>query len=446
MGRTTQPLTSKELIRVDRATGALVVRKYRLAVVAGPSQGKEAPLLKPTTLGSGNDAAFKLEDPTVSRNHVQLSPRADGVWVKDLGSMNGTKVSGARIDEALIESEATLAVGNSLVRISIVEDAVDAPLGPPRLGDAVAASPAMRRVLGVLERVARSEAPIVLLGETGTGKDVLARAAHASSARAHMPLTVFDCSAVTPTLIESELFGHEKGAFTGAAGERRGVFQQAHGGTLFIDEIGELPLDLQPRLLRAVESGQVKALGKERAAQVDVRIIAATHRDLEAAVKAGKFRQDLFYRLAVAMVKVPPLRERPEDIPLLAERFVRELQKEDFSIPPALMERMVAYDWPGNVRELRNVVARAILGEANALAGQGKPQTPQSAEPFHGLPFKEAKERLVDNFTRDYVETLLQRHGGNVSRAARAAGLARPYLHKLAVKYGLKEEGTDDEG
>ncbi len=438
MIRTTQPLES-QLVRVDPATGRLRSREYRLTVLSGPSKGKSAALPSPLVLGSAEDAGFRLDDPTVSRYHAQLKPRSDGVFVKDLDSMNGVSVGGARVQAALVENEATLTLGQSMVRISVFENDLGAPLGPEQLGDAVAVSTAMRRVFGLLERLAPTDVPVVLQGETGTGKDVLARALHQVSPRASRPFVVFDCSAVAAGLIESALFGHTKGAFTGATGDRRGAFQQADGGTLFLDEIGELPLELQPRLLRALESGQVTPLGDDQPKTVDVRIVAATHRDLEAATRDGRFRQDLWFRLAVALVRVPALRERVEDIPVLADRFVKEL-KSEFTLPPALVSKMIAYGWPGNVRELRNVVARALLGEANALDG---PSVSQKAAVVLDLPFKEAKERLVDSFTRDYLEALLHRHDGNVARAARAAGLARPWLHKLAVKYGLK--ASDDE-
>jgi two-component system response regulator GlrR len=441
--RTTQPLKSNELVRVD-SSGRLRSREYRLTIVSGPGKGASVPLKGPLVIGSADESGLKISDATVSRAHVQLKPRSDGVMVKDLGSMNGTLVAGARIEQALVESEATLSIGQSMVRISVVENDLGAPLGPEELGGAVAHSHAMRRVFGLLERLAGTDVPVVLLGETGTGKDVLARALHSISTRAAGPMVVFDCSAVAANLVESELFGHARGAFTGATGERKGAFAQADGGTLFLDELGELPLDLQPRLLRALESGQVKQVGDDSYRSVDVRVIVATHRDLEGLTREGKFRQDLFFRLAVAMVRVPPLRERVEDIPLLVHRFVRELKREDFELPPSLGEKMAAYSWPGNVRELRNVVARAVLGEVNALENVPGSYVAPRGELSLDLPFKEAKEKLVDGFTRDYLDALLHRHGGNVSRAARVAGIARPYLHKLVVKYGLKATDDDD--
>ncbi|MFT3842095.1 MAG: sigma 54-interacting transcriptional regulator [Myxococcaceae bacterium] len=447
MPRVTVPLSQSKLMKVDAATGRLRSREYRLTIVSGPGTGGSTLLDQPLVVGSSESAGFKLEDETVSGNHVELTPRADGVRVKDLGSTNGTQVAGARITEALVESEATLTVGKTLLRISVFEADLGAPLGPSELGGVVAESRAMRKVLGLIQKLARSDVPVVLLGETGTGKDVLAQALHQVSDRAEAPFVVFDCSAVAPNLIESELFGHTKGAFTGATGDRKGAFMQAHGGTLLLDELGELPLELQTRLLRALEAGVVKRVGEDSWRPVDVRIVAATHRDLEAAVRAGTFRQDLYYRLAVAMVRVPPLRERIEDLDVLVRRFVRELNREDFELPQELRARMAAYAWPGNVRELRNVVARALLGDENALDAAGTstsssslPAASARAELALEMPFKEAKERLVDSFTKDYFEALLKKHGGNISRAAKAAGIARPYFHKLVVKYGLKAD------
>lgn len=445
MSSSTLPMPGAPLVRIDPRTGELRARTYRVAVVGGPGTTPGIPLIGPLVVGSGQDAGLVLNDPTVSRNHARLEPRADGVLVTDLGSTNGTLVGGARVTQALIESEGTLALGSSRLHVSVTDDAVEQPAGPERFGDAVSQSPAMRRIFGLLSKVATTDAPVVLFGETGTGKDVLARALHASSRRAKKPLVVFDCSAVAANLLESELFGHAKGAFTGASSERAGAFRKADGGTIFLDEIGELPLDLQPRLLRVLETGMVKRVGEDDYRHVDVRVIAATHRDLDAAVQAGTFRQDLYFRLVVTRANIPPLRERLEDLPLLTRHFVHELGREDFTLPSELKERMTAYRWPGNLRELRNVVTRALLGEENVMAEGEANLAPGRGDAALELPFKEAKERLIDGFTRDYFEALLQRHGGNISAAARAAGIARPYLHRLAAKYGLGVSGAAGE-
>jgi DNA-binding NtrC family response regulator len=279
-----------------------------------------------------------------------------------------------------------------------------------------------------------------LLGETGTGKEVLARAIHARSARAKMPFVVVDCGAVAPTLIESELFGHVRGAFTGAVSDRSGAFLEADGGTIFLDELGELPMELQPKLLRVLEAGTIRRVGEDKHRKVDVRVVAATHRDLEKEIDAGRFRRDLYYRLAVVLVTVPPLRDRLDDIPFLARHFVQQMGRGDFELPRALLARFAAYHWPGNVRELRNLVERALAGaDIDPL-----PQEPQAAralstgENLTDLPFKEAKERLVDSFAKEYLAALLEKCGGNISEAARQAGIARNYVHRLVQKYGLR--------
>ncbi|MBX7097292.1 MAG: sigma 54-interacting transcriptional regulator [Myxococcaceae bacterium] len=445
--RSTQPLSASNLYRVD-AQGHLVQRTYRLSVVSGQGTGKAMVLANPLTVGSGVEAGLLLADDSVSRLHVSLTPRADGVLVKDLGSLNGTFVAGARVEQAVVEHEATLTVGRTMLRVSMVDDELGAPLGPERLGDAVAHSEAMRRVFGLLEKLSGTEVPIVLWGETGTGKEVLAKAVHQASDRRDGPWVVVDCGAIAANLVESELFGHARGAFTGAVSERKGAFTKANGGTIFLDEIGELPLELQPRLLRVLESGQVKRVGDDTWRSVDVRVVAATHRDLEAQVRAGAFRQDLYYRLVVAQVRIPPLRDRAEDLPLLVQRFLAEQGKEKFELPQELRARMAAYSWPGNVRELRNVVARAVAGDTRALSGETSSANPGAmakGELALGVPFKEAKEQLIDTFTKQYFEALLARHGGNISQAAKAAGIARPHMHTVVQKYGLRSSPGDDD-
>jgi DNA-binding NtrC family response regulator len=281
---------------------------------------------------------------------------------------------------------------------------------------------------------------VLLLGDTGTGKEVIAETVHVMSARGGKPFVIVDCGNMAPNLIESELFGHTKGAFSGAVNDRKGAFLEADTGTIFLDEIGELPLELQPRLLRVLESGTVKRLGEDKPKKVDVRVIAATHRDLEAEVKAGRFRQDLWYRLGVVVVKIPPLRDRKEDIPLLVRAFVAQMGRGDFELPEELRKKLMEYHWPGNVRELRNVIERALAGtEVDVGSAQEAPRpTGPLPEDLTGLPYKDAKERLVDSFTEQYVTTLLDRCGGNISEVARTAGIARAYVHRLVNKYGLK--------
>ena len=334
-------------------------------------------------------------------------------------------------------------------------------VGPPpvvplhaedRLGSLRGTSPAMREVFSIIERVARSSAPVLVTGETGTGKELVADALHRLSPRAEGPLVVCDLAAMPASLVESELFGHVRGAFTGADRPREGTFETAHGGTIFLDELGELDRQLQPRLLRVLETGQVKAVGAAQYRKVDVRVVAATNRDLVAETRAGAFREDLYHRLAVVQVHLPPLRERSEDVPLLARHFVEVVSERLGREPPLLdalaLEALGAYEWPGNVRELRNVIDRALsldpeapvldLGRLALGTQEGRPLVDAS------LPFRQAKEHLIAAWERDYITSLLSRSGGNVTSAARQAGMDRVYLHRLMKKHGMG--GADPRG
>jgi DNA-binding NtrC family response regulator len=306
---------------------------------------------------------------------------------------------------------------------------------------------AMRQVFALLERIAHTEAGVLISGETGTGKELCAEALHARSPRANRSLVVVDLAALAPSLIESELFGHVRGAFTGAVSDRAGAFERADGGTLFLDEVGELSRELQPRLLRALERGQVKRVGANEYRTVNVRVVAATHRDLRALTREGRFREDLYHRLAVLAVRLPALRERPEDIPELAEHFLARLGRPE-ALGPQGLARLASYGWPGNVRELRNVIERAVSlappGEEVPPELLSLPSEPPRPAPrdVSGLPFKKAKNQLVESFEREYLGALLARCGHNISRAAREAGIDRVYLHRLLKRYALAREGT----
>ncbi len=312
----------------------------------------------------------------------------------------------------------------------------------------------MRELFALISRVAPTDATILFEGETGTGKEAVAEAVHQQSARSSGPFVVVDCGAIPHELIGSELFGHVKGSFTGAGADKEGLIEAANGGTLFLDEIGELALDLQPQLLRVLDKRQVRRVGETRSVPVNIRVLAATHRDLKAMVRAGEFREDLFYRLAVVKTVVPPLRARLEDIPLLAEHFAEALGRGGFTLSPQLLDALQQHSWPGNVRELRNVVERALsLGDAGALAAALPP--PREVAPSGTgaaaaadrppddvleLPFKEAKAQLIEGFEREYLTHLLAKHKGNISRAANEAGIDRNYIHRLIKKYGLEIE------
>jgi two-component system, NtrC family, response regulator GlrR len=309
------------------------------------------------------------------------------------------------------------------------------PLPSPcdHFGDAIGRSPEMQRLFALLTRVAPTESTIVLTGESGTGKEVIAEAIHRQSRRARGPFIVFDCGAVAPGLIESELFGHEAGAFTNAIRARSGLFADASGGTLLLDEIGELPLELQPKLLRALASGEVRRVGTSSVTRVDVRVIAATHRDLERAIAARRFRADLYFRLAVVVVHVPPLRSRPEDIPPLARHFITRMDSEAKAravLTPAVVAALTAYDWPGNVRELRNVVERLLsVGDLDrAICGD----VPSEPENYHA-----SKRHAIDRFERAFVQLSLDACDGIVTRAAQRAGISRQMFHRLMSRHGI---------
>jgi DNA-binding NtrC family response regulator len=315
-----------------------------------------------------------------------------------------------------------------------------------RFGRVVGASPEMRRIYPLCDKIAQSNVPVVIEGETGTGKELLAEALHEAGPRTSGPFVVFDCTAVPPNLAESTLFGHERGAFTGAVSTRKGVFELAHNGTLFIDEIGDLDLTLQPKLLRAIERSEVQRVGSEKWMKVNVRIISATRRDLDHEIQAGRFRDDLFFRLAVTRIELPPLRKRTGDIGALARHFHRQLGGDDKPFPSDLLARFEAYDWPGNVRELHNAVARFLaVGDVGiaGLADTSGAFAPVSANTRIGerdpieevlgqdLPFPRAREALMEEFERRYVERVLAKYNGNVGRAAAASGIARRYFQMI---------------
>ncbi len=436
-------------------SGVLVERRYRLRVVAGPDQGKEHALEDGITMvGTHADNDLVLTDATVSRYHLELRVRRDGIEIRDLETTNGTKHGGARIGNVVVSGPARLRLGKT-TELDVEPIDSDVVLGEwvsDRFGDVLGTTAPMRRLFALLAKAASTEATILLQGETGTGKEAIAEAVHHTSRRARGPFVVVDCGSIPHELIASELFGHAKGSFTGAGADKQGLIEAANQGTLFLDEIGELALDLQPQLLRVLDRRQVRRVGETQAVDVDIRVIAATHRDLRAMVRAGQFREDLYYRLAVVATHVPPLRERKADIPTLVTWFAERMGRGSFAQSPALLDLLERHDWPGNVRELRNVVERALsLGDA-ALLDLGDhparsrdpvedpaPRPPAvAASDVLELPFKEAKAALVESFERDYLTALLARHRGNISRAAAEAGIDRNYIHRLVKKYGLE--------
>jgi transcriptional regulator with PAS, ATPase and Fis domain len=404
--------------------------------------------LRPVVVGSSPECELVVDDPYVSRRHCQLSLTARGVVVRDLGSRNGTWLGQARLVEAGLKPGLVVNLGQLTLTVEADEAPVRVPLATGmQFGEAVGTSVVMRAMFARLQRAARTDEPVLLLGESGTGKELLARAIHQASPRHGGPFVVFDCGAVAPSLIESELFGYEKGAFSGANTSRVGLLESASGGTVFLDELGELPLELQPRLLRVLESREVRPVGSNQVRKVDLRVVAATHRDLRGRVGAGEFREDLYYRLAVVEARVPPLRERREDIPLLVERLLAQRTPPCTlgDLPANTLEMLMGHTWPGNVRELRNTLARLVLfpgsGALGTLAAPEPGPAREAPQGLAALPFHEAREAVVADFERRYVAEQLRAHEGNVSAAARAMGVSRQFLHKLITQHGLKSQG-----
>jgi len=395
------------------------------------------------TLGKEPDCDVVLEDGFVSGRHLRLQRRGGTFHLRDLGSTNGTFLAGARVADAEWLPGTTATLGET----ELVLEAGEAPVGPASFEGMLSGDPGMRQLFELVERVAPSDTPVTILGETGTGKELVARALHHLSARRDAPFIPVNCSAIAESLIESELFGHEKGAFSGADRLRKGAFEEADRGTLFLDEIGELPLDLQPKLLRALEQGEVKRVGAARPFQVNVRILAATHRDLRARVRAGKFREDLYYRLCVVPLSVPPLRARRGDVRALAESFLARAAPQGLPLrfPEEALARLEAYDWPGNVRQLRNTVQRALLFRGPGL------EVPPSAVTFEdtrqaGDPGADDDSLFVRGLTMEQVEReairlSLRRNGGNRAAVVRELQIAKSTVLKRIGQWGLQLEG-----
>jgi DNA-binding NtrC family response regulator len=411
-------------------------RSLDLLVVQGPDEGRGVVIRGPVTVGTNEGADLVLTDRSVSRRHAELRPSGDGLWLRDLDSTNGTFLKGTRVREALLEAGSSFEVGRTRIEIRCTTSRSRVPLSRrTKFGGLVGESKAMRRLFALLERVCPTDVTVLIEGETGTGKELAARALHECSQRSQGPFGVVDCSAVSPTLIEAELFGHSRGAFTGAERERPGAFEHANGGTVFLDEIGELPLELQPKLLRVLQEREVRRIGEQVVRPVDVRVVAATNRNLADEVGRGRFREDLYYRIAVFRVTMPALRERVDDIPLLVQHFLRD--RPGVQVSEQTMHKLQRASWPGNVRELYNAVERALVLSFDDLDTPGTSQA-SSIEVDASRPFKEVKGELVEEFERQYIQQLLERTEGNVSRAAREAGIDRKHMERLIKKHGIK--------
>jgi DNA-binding NtrC family response regulator len=430
------------LTAVDpRHARAPVVAAYRCLVTEGPDAGQifdlDASAAFRTLIGTGPACSIRLADPLVSRRHASLELVGGVLRLSDLESTNGTRLQGVRIVEALVSAGESIQIGKTTLRVDPLTEHT-ALEGTPFFGRVFGTSLEMRRVYSIAKRLAANNLPTIIEGETGTGKEALAESLHEASDRREGPFVVIDCTALAASLVESELFGHERGAFTGAVVGRKGVFEQAHGGTLFIDEIGDLDVSLQAKLLRAIERSEIRRVGGSSWARVDVRVIAATRRDLDKQVQDGLFRDDLFYRLAIGRIELPPLRRRTGDIRFLAELFWTDLKGEG-PLPSDVLQRLESYTWPGNVRELQNAVARYVaMGELEPELEPHVPSAPATAnEDFldgllnRGLPLVVGRQHVVAEYERRYVERVLAEHRGHVGRASAASGIGRRYFQRI---------------
>jgi transcriptional regulator with PAS, ATPase and Fis domain len=395
-------------------------------------------------VGSGGGVDLMIADPSVSRLHAELDVRDDGLWITDLGSRNGTFVEGVRVAAACIPDRGRARLGATDLTIEYAVAPSHVELWPdPFFGPLVGQSAAMRAVFARLARIAPTDSTVLVRGETGTGKELVAEAIHEASTRASAPFVVVDCAALPEDLLESELFGHVRGSFTGAVGTRTGAVEAADGGTVFLDEVGELPLAMQPKLLRVIESRAVRRLGETSYRKINVRFVSATHRDLRTMVNAGTFREDLYFRLAVLPVEIPPLRARPEDLPVLVQHFLPP--ERAGAVSPELLRELGTRPWHGNVRELRNFVERALaLGPQEALASVSRAKAvaltesaPELPSPPLDQPLKDLRERWLNHLEREYIRGLLARHGGNIVAVANAAGVDRTHVYRLLRKHDL---------
>ncbi|MBI2341839.1 MAG: sigma 54-dependent Fis family transcriptional regulator [Deltaproteobacteria bacterium] len=447
-----------QIIKTDDAGASISLRKCQLAVVEGPEKGKKYALVKSTTkVGKKENNDFIIADSTVSRNHMVIDYASDSFLLRDSDSTNGTYLNGTKVKEAYLVPGDRIKIGNTTLEFVAFEEKVRIePSEKEIFGSMVGKSLKMRQIFGILEKISPTLATVIIEGETGTGKELVARAIHENSPRKNKPFIVFDCSSVAPNLIESELFGHEKGSFTGAIKSRRGAFEEAAGGTIFLDEIGELTLDLQPKLLRALESREIRRVGANLQVPIDVRVICATNRNLKKEVSEGRFREDLYYRLSVVKILLPPLRERAEDIPPIVERFLTggKFNKNPdgtfriTKVEDDALKSLGRYKWPGNVRELQNIVERAAAtAEKETITKDNvdfvfselerEEDRTEKLQVVKDIPFKAAKQKVVEVFEKDYLLDLLRRNGFNLSKAAREAGIDRKHIRNLLKKYGI---------
>jgi len=431
---------------VDLRDSPLQVSRFKLVVADGPDRG--AAVVSDSgriVIGTHQSAGLMLIDPAVSRFHCELVASRDHVTLRDLDSKNGTTINDIQVGSARLTPGAIIGLGRTRVRFTTIDQAVPLPVSERNgIGVMIGQSLAIRHAFALIERAASSDASVLLEGETGTGKEAAAESIHRESARRNGPFLVLDCGAIPRELLESELFGHEKGAFSGAISARAGVFEAANGGTILLDELGELPLELQPKLLGVLERREVRPVGSNRMIPVDVRVIAATNRNLAGEVNAHRFRADLYYRLAVLEIKLPPLRERREDLPGLVAHLAaqRGWPLPAWMTTPAFISELASHHWPGNVRELRNYLERCIaIGQRPGLpvaTTLPKPQAASEAPIDFSIPLKAARDAVLAPFERRYLEASLRHHDNNVTAAARTAGMDRLSFYRLLWRYGLR--------
>jgi transcriptional regulator with PAS, ATPase and Fis domain len=434
----------------------LRVRKTKLLVISGPLQGREFFVNRDTyTIGSGDHNDLVIGDSTVSKRHCEIIVEESGYQIRDLDSTNGTMVQGVRVSSAHLAPGAEIQIGKSRIVFCPLQDSNDIPLSSKEaFGKMLGRSIPMRRIFYLAETYSPSDATIMITGETGTGKEVLAEEIHNHSNRKNKPFIVIDCAAISKDFMESEIFGHVKGAFTGANSDRQGAFELADGGTVFLDEIGDLLPDLQPKLLRVLEKREIRRVGSNDLRKIDVRIISATNRNLANEVNENRFREDLYYRLSVVHLELPPLRRRKDDIPLIVKKFLTTLHGDDALSQVAdldvTMDVLKRHEWPGNVRELRNLVELAFYSEKRpvdlssflsfgSLRAGRKPNDEPDMSFTTDRPFKDAKNDLIEEFEKAYLNDLLARNRQNISQSAREAGIERAYLQRLIRKYGMRE-------
>jgi DNA-binding NtrC family response regulator len=413
-----------------------LIQSCTLEVLSGPNVGRTVRLEKPMfSIGSHESNDLQLADDAISKHHLEVHVAPDGYRLVDLSSSNGTWIGPVRITDVTVIEPVTLHLGTTTLRITPAVGEKEVPAsGSVRFGSVLGRSVVMRELFEQLAAVAKSDCSLLLEGETGVGKEQVAESVHAESARHDGPFVVVDCGALAGELLESELFGHAKGAFTGADQDRKGLLQMADGGTVFLDEVGEMPNSLQAKLLGVLERRKVTPIGTSVAKPIDVRVIAATNRNLAREVNEGRFRSDLFFRLAVVKLRVPPLRERLDDIPMLVEHFLQVLREREgahiaSTLQPIEMARLSAQPWVGNVRELRNAVERSALRIGGSTVPESEPGRPE--------PFMKARDRFVEEFEKRYLTDILERTGMNVSEAARQAGVDRRNFQRLLRRHEI---------